>query len=133
MTGGNKGIGYGIVRGLGALIKSDVVYLTGSKSLILQAAKIYSGVAARNESLGRASLQKVNEELGAKRVADIRYHQLDITNEESCRRFAEHLKKEHGGLDVLINNAGFAFKVILTYHTVTHAVTPALLDLERRH
>ena len=37
------------------------------------------------------------------------FHQLDITNEQSCKQFAEHLKQKHGGLDVLVNNAGFAF------------------------
>ncbi|KAH7697758.1 oxidoreductaseshort chain dehydrogenase/reductase family protein [Aphelenchoides avenae] len=93
VTGSNKGIGYGIVRGLGSRVKDGIVYLT-----------------ARNESLGQESLKRVISELGDKRVADIRYHQLDITDEASCRRLAEHLMKEHDGLDVLINNAEFAFK-----------------------
>ncbi|KAH7727299.1 oxidoreductaseshort chain dehydrogenase/reductase family protein [Aphelenchoides avenae] len=92
VTGANKGIGYGIVRGLASQVKDAIIYLT-----------------ARNESLGQEAVKKLTEELGGKRVAVIRFHQLDITNEESSRRFAEHLKKEHGGLDVLINNAGFAF------------------------
>jgi NAD(P)-dependent dehydrogenase (short-subunit alcohol dehydrogenase family) len=30
---------------------------------------------------------------------------------ESIRRFADHIRKKHGGLDILINNAAIAFKV----------------------
>ena len=52
--------------------------------------------------------------LGDQRKSDIRFHQLDITNEDSVKALAEFLKKEHNGLDVLINNAGFAFKVDAT-------------------
>ena len=42
----------------------------------------------------------------------IKFHQLDLTNVESIHRLADHIKKVHGGLDVLINNAAIAFKVI---------------------
>ncbi|KAH7664892.1 oxidoreductaseshort chain dehydrogenase/reductase family protein, partial [Aphelenchoides avenae] len=62
----------------------------------------------RNESLGKDALTRIVDELSENRTADIRSHQLDITNEESCRYFAEHLRKEHSGLDVLINNAGYS-------------------------
>jgi len=37
---------------------------------------------------------------------------LDITNVESIRRFADYIRKKHGGLDILINNAAIAFQVI---------------------
>ncbi len=43
----------------------------------------------------------------------VRFHQLDITNVESIRRLAGYIKKTHGGLDILINNAAIAFKVAL--------------------
>jgi len=36
---------------------------------------------------------------------------LDITNVESIRHLADYIKKTHGGLDILINNAAIAFKV----------------------
>ncbi|KAH7698872.1 oxidoreductaseshort chain dehydrogenase/reductase family protein, partial [Aphelenchoides avenae] len=104
VTGSNKGIGYGIVRNLAKQVKDAIIYLT-----------------ARNESLGQEALKKVTEELGSDKVAEIRFHQLDITDEKSCRRFAEHLKNEHGGLDVLINNAGFAYKTAATESQVEQA------------
>uniref|UniRef100_A0A915EJV9 Carbonyl reductase n=1 Tax=Ditylenchus dipsaci TaxID=166011 RepID=A0A915EJV9_9BILA len=92
VTGANKGIGCGIVRGLAEKL-SAIIYLT-----------------ARNVSLGQDALKKVNAELGDKNQSDIRFHQLDITDDNSCKSFADYLKKEHDGIDVLINNAGFCFK-----------------------
>lgn len=94
VTGANKGIGYGIVQGLAQQLNGAIIYLT-----------------ARNSSLGQEALKKLDTELGARRTNNsVFFHQLDITDETSCRQFAQHLQKEHSGLDVLINNAGFAFK-----------------------
>ncbi|KAI1722065.1 short chain dehydrogenase domain-containing protein [Ditylenchus destructor] len=97
VTGSNKGIGYGIVRGLAEKVKGGIIYLT-----------------ARSLTLGEEALSKVQNELGSKKQSEIQLHQLDITDENSCKNFAAHLKKEHGGIDVLINNAGFAFKSAAT-------------------
>uniref|UniRef100_A0A1B6C7K7 carbonyl reductase (NADPH) n=1 Tax=Clastoptera arizonana TaxID=38151 RepID=A0A1B6C7K7_9HEMI len=86
VTGSNKGIGYGIVQGL--CKKFDgIVYLT-----------------ARDENRGIAAVQKLNE-LGL----EPEFHQLDVTDKESVNTFAEFIKNKHGGLDVLVNNAGIAF------------------------
>lgn len=93
VTGANKGIGYGIVKGLAEKLPNAVIYLT-----------------ARSEALGNESLRKVIAELGSKRKSEIRFHQLDITKKDTIEKFASHLKKEHDGFDVLINNAGMAFK-----------------------
>uniref|UniRef100_A0A915DUP2 Magnesium transporter NIPA2 n=1 Tax=Ditylenchus dipsaci TaxID=166011 RepID=A0A915DUP2_9BILA len=61
---------------------------------------------ARNVSLGQDALKTVNAELGDKNLSNILFHQLDITDENSCKSFADFLKREHGSIDVLINNAG---------------------------
>lgn len=37
-------------------------------------------------------------------------HQLDISNDESVARLHDFLREKFGGVDVLINNAGFAYK-----------------------
>ncbi|KAI1718630.1 short chain dehydrogenase domain-containing protein [Ditylenchus destructor] len=92
VTGSNKGIGYGIVRGLAEKVADSVIYLT-----------------ARNTTLGEKAVKKVQEELGAKKKSEILFHQLDITDEVSCQVFASHLKEKHGAIDVLINNAAIAF------------------------
>ena len=66
---------------------------------------------ARNEQLGLRALKHLQES-NSDAQNKVKFHQLDITHVESIRRFADYIKKTHGGLDVLINNAGIAFKVI---------------------
>ncbi len=44
---------------------------------------------------------------------DAKFHQLDITDEQSIARLRMHLEEKHGGLDILINNAGVGFDVSL--------------------
>ncbi|XP_078513024.1 carbonyl reductase [NADPH] 1-like [Lissotriton helveticus] len=88
VTGANKGIGLAIVRALCKRFKGDV-YLT-----------------ARDPKLGEASVKKLKEEEGL----TSHFHQLDITNLQSITRLRDVLKKEFGGIDILINNAGIAFK-----------------------
>ena len=39
------------------------------------------------------------------------FHQLDIEDKDSIKVFAEYLKTNHGGLDVLVNNAGVFIRV----------------------
>jgi len=97
VTGANKGIGYGIVRGLAQQLSDAIIYLT-----------------ARNPSLGEAALKQLTQELGEKAQSEVRYHQLDITDEASCLAFADHLRRQHGRIFALINNAGFAYKVDAT-------------------
>ena len=90
VTGANKGIGFAIVQGL---------------------AKTFDGVlllTARNEQLGHEAVDKVTSLAGP--ATKIKFHQLDITDESSVKRLVKHLSDEYGGLDVLINNAGIAYK-----------------------
>lgn len=82
VTGSNKGLGYAIVKGL--CQKYDgIVYLT-----------------ARDETRGREAVKSL-QEYGTK----IRFHQLDVSNEDSVKTFADFIKTTHGGFDVLVNNA----------------------------
>ena len=41
---------------------------------------------------------------------EAKFHQLDINSRESIEKLRDFLKEEYGGLDVLVNNAGIAFK-----------------------
>lgn len=91
VTGGNKGIGFAIVKKLCEDFEG-VVYLT-----------------SRDEKLGKAAVQELSE-IGLKPE----YAQLDIDNEESIEKFHSFIKNKHGGLDVLVNNAGIAYKVSAT-------------------
>ncbi|XP_063908529.1 carbonyl reductase [NADPH] 1-like [Zophobas morio] len=87
VTGGNKGIGYAIVKGLCEKYQG-IVYLT-----------------ARDVGRGEAAVCKLKE-LGF----SPEFHQLDICDQNSIDKLRDHLLKNHGGLDLLINNAAIAFK-----------------------
>ncbi|XP_046392165.1 carbonyl reductase [NADPH] 3-like [Ischnura elegans] len=87
VTGGNKGIGYAIVKGLCEKF-GGVVYLT-----------------ARDEGRGKAAVAELNK-LGFKPL----FHVLDIEKTDTVVAFKEHIVKTHGGIDVLVNNAAIAFK-----------------------
>ncbi|KAJ8402188.1 hypothetical protein AAFF_G00370530 [Aldrovandia affinis] len=88
VTGANKGIGLAIVRGIcKAGFPGDVV------------------LTARNEKLGREAVEMLREE-GFETI----FHQLDICDQSSAERLRDSLQNKYGGLDILINNAGIAFK-----------------------
>ncbi|XP_059542398.1 carbonyl reductase [NADPH] 1 [Myotis daubentonii] len=88
VTGGNKGIGFAITRDLCRQFSGDVV------------------LTARDTARGRAAVQQLQAE-----GLSPRFHQLDIDDLQSIRALRDFLRKEYGGLDVLVNNAGIAFKV----------------------
>ena len=91
VTGSNKGIGLAIVEGL--LKKFDgIVYLT-----------------SRDVKRGQDAV----ECLKAKGLNPM-YHQLDITDKASVEALLDHLKTTYGGIDVLVNNAGIAYKQAAT-------------------
>lgn len=94
VTGSNKGIGLAIVRALCSQFSGDV-YLT-----------------ARDPERGKAAVTQLSEE-GLKPL----FHQLDIADLKSIQTLRDFLKEKYGGLDVLVNNAGIAFKGNLNvYH-----------------
>lgn len=82
VTGANKGLGFSIVKGLCQKFKG-IVYLT-----------------ARDKNRGLQAVENLNQ-LGLKAI----FHELDVTNSDSVQNFADFIKSEHNGLDVLVNNA----------------------------
>lgn len=89
VTGGNKGIGFAIVKALCQEFDGNV-YLT-----------------ARDTNRGMSAVSDL-ENQGLKP----KFHQLDINDDSSVAKFHDYLKDTYGGLDVLVNNAAIAFKVI---------------------
>lgn len=88
VTGGNKGIGLAIVKELcKANFPGDVV------------------LTARNEKLGKEAVELLKSE-----GFIVSFHRLDICDQGSAVNLRNFLKTTYGGLDVLINNAGIAFK-----------------------
>ncbi|TGZ65819.1 hypothetical protein CRM22_005664 [Opisthorchis felineus] len=91
VTGSNKGIGFGIVEKLARLYNP-----TGEWDIFL---------TARNDELGKKSC----EELKSKGL-DVKFHQLDITDTESRKRFLEYMKTNYpNGINVAVNNAAIAY------------------------
>jgi carbonyl reductase 1 len=89
VTGANKGIGFAIVRTLAQQFKGHHVYLT-----------------ARNEELGLKAVKELDSE-GVKCI----FHQLDVDNESSIQKFAQHIKATHTtGVDIFVHNAGIMYK-----------------------
>lgn len=91
VTGGNKGIGYAIVKALCEKFDGDV-YLT-----------------ARDVGRGLKAVDELNE-LGLRP----KFHQLDVTDDGSVAEFRRFVEKNYAGVDVLVNNAAVAFKMAAT-------------------
>lgn len=65
--------------------------------------------AARNVELGQAALKELN----SKGLSNIAFHQLDICDSASIDALAADMKTAHpDGINILVNNAGIAYKVI---------------------
>lgn len=82
VTGANKGIGLQIAKELAA---RGLTVLVGSRDL----------------SKGEAAARGIGP--GAHAI------QLDVTDQASIAAAAERIRREHGRLDVLVNNAGIAY------------------------
>lgn len=95
VTGANKGIGREVARRLGAV--GMTVYL-----------------GSRSETRGLQTAQELAEQ-----GADIRFLQLDVTDQEQVDAAAKRLDEEFGRLDVLVNNAGIAIEWGTTDDEVT--------------
>jgi NAD(P)-dependent dehydrogenase (short-subunit alcohol dehydrogenase family) len=81
VTGGNKGIGFEIVRGL------------------LQAGcRVYLG--AREATKGQQAVAELAAE------GDVHFLEVNLANQATLDAAAAHLHREEGHLDILVNNAG---------------------------
>ena len=87
VTGGNKGLGFAICRGLAKAFKGDV-YLT-----------------ARNEESGLKAVQELEQE-----GLTVKFHLLDVNDLKSIEKLKEFLEETYGNIDVLVNNAAIRFK-----------------------
>jgi NAD(P)-dependent dehydrogenase (short-subunit alcohol dehydrogenase family) len=81
VSGANRGIGFEI-----------------SRQLARQG--IHVIVTSRDEAKGQAACEKLAGE-----GLDVRYHQLDVTDEASIQRLGQFLRREYDRLDILVNNA----------------------------
>ncbi|KAK7106386.1 carbonyl reductase [NADPH] 1-like [Littorina saxatilis] len=87
VTGGNKGIGLEVVRGLCRKFDGDVI------------------LTARDEAKGHAAVERLVRESEVEPL----FRQLDISNHGSIHRLSNFLLDTYGGLDILVNNAGVMY------------------------
>merc|ERR1711990_263448 len=90
ITGANKGIGKETCRILANSGKFSTVYLT-----------------SRNKELGQQAIKELRKTMSND---VLKYHQLDISDTDSIEKFRTFVESEHNGFDVLVQNAGFAYK-----------------------
>ncbi|XP_017767427.1 PREDICTED: carbonyl reductase [NADPH] 1-like [Eufriesea mexicana] len=88
VTGGNKGIGFAIVKQLCKQF-DGVVYLT-----------------ARDVTRGLNAIKQLEE-----KNLKPKFHQLDVSDENSISTFRDYIEKNYEGIDILVNNAAIAFKM----------------------
>ncbi|MEK6309856.1 MAG: SDR family NAD(P)-dependent oxidoreductase [Curtobacterium sp.] len=94
VTGGNKGIGIAIVRGL---VRDGFTVLLG----------------ARSDVLGRAAAATID--------GDVRPFVLDVTDQDQIDALVTDVADQFGRLDVLVNNAGVN---TLTFRPLEHLPEP---------
>ena len=68
----------------------------------------YIFLPARNEALGQEAVKALNGE-----GLQPKFHQLDLNDKASIDRLKNFIQSTYGGLDVLVNNAGLAYKVLV--------------------
>lgn len=100
VSGGNRGLGYGIVRRLANEFPTSPIYGSSSDKLT-----IYLG--SRDLSKGEEAKRSITSELtkDASNRVSIEVRQLDTSSHDSITKLASELKP---GVDILINNAGVA-------------------------
>lgn len=86
VTGANKGIGFEVVKQL-----CD----SGFKTIM----------ACRNESLGTNAMELLRAE-----GYNVEFRSLDISDSNSIKKFKEGIESSYDHVDLLVNNAGIAFK-----------------------
>ncbi|MGM7723102.1 SDR family oxidoreductase [Metabacillus sp. Hm71] len=100
VTGGNRGIGYELVKQLA---------LNGFKVIL----------ASRDPEMGNEVVQKLKE-----LNLDVSCVEMDVANQESIHQAAVAINEKYGRLDVLINNAG----VYLDENKKLLAMDPFILE-----
>ncbi|CAO1613977.1 unnamed protein product [Parajaminaea phylloscopi] len=153
VTGANQGIGYGIASRLARLWPTSY-YASQSPASSSSPSPLTLYFTARNVERGQQSFEALRKELQEQKTSDgnavlsedggltqLIFHQLDITDAGSRQALRDTLKKDQGGLDLLINNAGIAVdgftpetvdKTLKTNYWATRDLTTLLVPEMRK-
>jgi short-subunit dehydrogenase len=125
-------------------LKGKRIVITGASSGIGRALAIESVKRGASVCIGARSKDKLAALVVEFPHANILTFELDVTSEESCKRFIAFANQGFGGIDILINNAGVSMRANFAQtapHVLeqvmqvnfwgavycTHAAMPALL------
>ncbi|MBK8285091.1 MAG: SDR family oxidoreductase [Ahniella sp.] len=108
-----------IDRSLEGKVKGKVVMITGGTSGIGKAAALKVAAAKATVLVvarGQQELEDTKKEIEAEGGICFTYS-ADLTEEKSCNELVQTVIKDHGGVDILINNAGRSIRrsVALSY------------------
>ncbi|MEM9314187.1 MAG: SDR family oxidoreductase [Pseudomonadota bacterium] len=104
----NRTIGRPSLAALRRKVRERVVVVTGATSGIGRECALRLGRAGAQVALVARSIDKLDETLDeiAQKGGQARAYSCDISSEEDCARLVENVLKDHGRVDILINNAG---------------------------
>lgn len=88
VTGGNRGIGFAIVKLLAQHTQSPMIVLMG----------------CRNFNQGKEAVKSLHDQ----GISNVHALELDVASDTSIRQALASIKIQYGQLDVLVNNAGYA-------------------------
>jgi clavulanate-9-aldehyde reducatase len=86
-------------------LAGKVAAITGASSGIGEATALALSAAGAAVALGARRRDRMDE-LAGRIEGPCSVHQVDVTDEAQARGFVEAAHREHGGLHILINNAG---------------------------
>jgi clavulanate-9-aldehyde reducatase len=86
-------------------LQGKVAAITGASSGIGEATALALSAAGAAVALGARRRDRL-EQLAYRIQGPCSVHEVDVTDEAQARRFVEGAHREHGGLHVLVNNAG---------------------------
>ncbi len=108
-----------IDRSLEGKVKNKVVMITGGSSGIgLAAAMKLAATKAKIVIVARGQEELNNAKLEVEKAGGVCFtYSADLTDEKSCNDLVANVIKDHGGVDILINNAGRSIRrsVALSY------------------
>ena len=99
-------------RGLPRAVQGERIVLTGASSGIGRATAVMLGEAGATVLLvarRREELEKVADEAGRGR-GSAHVHPADLSDPEEADRVGREVVEQHGGADVLVNNAGHSIR-----------------------
>ena len=111
ITGSNKGIGFQIARLFAQKHQPEKarVSISGSSSKYTDSLLTVI-ITSRNHQNGTAALEKLQTEFAHKKSLRFDFVNLDLVDESSRQKAIETVRSKYSKINVLINNAGFAFK-----------------------